>query len=71
MERKVEGEVTEIKPGLGVYVREGHGQWFILEESLKSAGITKIKIGDKISFKAERGLCGAGRLKEIAKITTC
>lgn len=69
MERKVEGIVEEIKPGVGVYVREGYGSWFIPEESLKAAGI-EVKVGDKLSFTAERKPCGLGQLKEIAKVAT-
>lgn len=67
MERTVEGEVTEITPE-GVYVKEGYGQWFVPKESLEAGGITDVKVGDKLSFKVERGLCGMGRLKEIAKV---
>lgn len=50
-------------------MKEGGGHWFIEKRFLESAGITDVKLGDKLSFRVERGLCGFCQLKEIAKVT--
>ena len=66
--RTVRGTVTEITEEGGAYVKEGYGSWFLSKKDLGAVGITEIKIGDMISFTAERTPCGGAFICDLLKV---